>query len=259
MLDNDLDLIGCIWCGKQNVIYSIEHILPEALGCPPNFLLKGAVCAECNNGLAYLDQALLKQYELITFFKGVPRKKGKAPTVESWAAMRGRRGPHGPEFMVNAGPGRCDAWGKPLAAANASNGITDAKIERFGDVGKVTFSVTFGDDPRFIPSIYKVAVSALAHWHGPAFVLNEKFDPVRRFVLTGKGPFQSILISREEKLTHRFSPPYANKSRTALVMPMEIFGVEFYVDFLPEQVGLRHITSQLVMSGATQWTKLPVL
>lgn len=80
----------CLWCGSEEFRPSIEHILPEALACPPGFVLRDCVCRPCNNGLAHIDQALLKKFELVTFIKGVRRKKGKPPSVVSWPSLRGR-------------------------------------------------------------------------------------------------------------------------------------------------------------------------
>lgn len=83
--------------------------------------------------------------------------------------------------MLNAGPGRVDAWGKSLLPANNLHGIADAKIKVNGRLGKVTFTQTFGDDPKF-RALYKVALSSLAHWLGPSYVRSSHLDEARRFV-----------------------------------------------------------------------------
>jgi hypothetical protein len=249
---------GCLWCGQTEFEPSIEHILPEALGCPPDFVLKNSVCKQCNNGLAHIDQALLKQFEVMTFIKGVRRKKRRKPSIDSWPALRGRHGENGPELMLNAGPGRVDAWGKSLVPAHNSNGISDAKLDINGIVGTVTFSQSFGDDPKFIRGLYKVAVSALAYWHGSAYVRDERFEAVRRYVLTGEGLFGVILFPSQEVTGHKFRPPFSDRRNTVLGLAFTIFGIEFIVDLLPEQNGLRRLHSELVMQGARQWTRLPL-
>lgn len=66
----------CIWCKRPVRKTNIEHILPESLGCPPQFVLQGCVCMSCNNSLGHVDQALLKQFEIVAFMHGVPRKGG---------------------------------------------------------------------------------------------------------------------------------------------------------------------------------------
>lgn len=248
----------CIWCGSEEFQPSLEHILPEALACPPGFVLTDCVCRRCNNGLAHIDQALLKQFELMTFIKGVRRKKGKPPTVESWPSLRGRHGDKGTELMINAGPGRVDAWGKSLLPANNSHGIADARMDVDGHVAKVTFTQAFGDDPKFIRALYKVALSSLAHWLGPSYARSRNLEGVRKFVLTGEGSFGVILFPSQEVTGHKFPPPFSDKMNAVLGMAFTIFGIEFIVDFLPDQKAMRRLHSGLVMQGARQWTRLPL-
>ncbi|MCF6319932.1 MAG: HNH endonuclease, partial [Proteobacteria bacterium] len=72
----------CIWCGKFNQDKDIEHIIPEALGCPKDFFLdNGVVCKKCNNNLAYLDRAVIGDFKIPAFLAGVTKKKNKSPKV----------------------------------------------------------------------------------------------------------------------------------------------------------------------------------
>lgn len=174
-----------MWCGSTSFKPSIEHVLLDALGCPHDFVLKDCVCRPCNNGLAVIDQVLLKQFEIMTFIKGVRRKKGRPPTVEAWPSVRGRRRNGRPELSINAGPGNVDAWGKALKPARASHGIADLQFERDADLGRVTLTQTFGDDPKFTRAIYKVAISSFAYHMGPELVRQTEFDAVRSYVTNG--------------------------------------------------------------------------
>ena len=67
----------CIWCRKDYASLSREHIIPEALGGNEQVVLRDAVCASCNNGLATIDRALVKQFEIIAFMFGVRGKNRK--------------------------------------------------------------------------------------------------------------------------------------------------------------------------------------
>jgi len=42
------------------------------LGCPPELELRDTTCADCNNRLGTIDQALLKSFEAISVMYGVP-------------------------------------------------------------------------------------------------------------------------------------------------------------------------------------------
>ena len=76
----------CIWC-RERPGTSLEHIAPDALGCPPDFVLTKGVCTECNQKNGQLDRALLTPFEIMTVMKGIPRKKGKKPTVDGFASF----------------------------------------------------------------------------------------------------------------------------------------------------------------------------
>lgn len=248
----------CIWCGSTIFEPSIEHVLPDSLGCPPDFVLRDCVCRPCNNGLAVIDQALLKQFEIMTFIKGVRRKKGRAPTVEAWPSVRGRHKNGRPELSINAGPGNVDAWGKALKPARASHGIADLQFERVDHLGKVSFSQTFGDDPKFIRAIYKVAISSFVYHMGPELVRQTKFDAARNFVTAGGGRFEAILINRAGSNLHEFGPPATNDDRSGWVVSFTIFGIQFITDLCHGQKALAKMTSMLVMEAHSNWTKLPL-
>src|ERR1035437_9160986 len=80
----------CIWCSGIANGRDIEHIIPQALGCPTNFVLAGtSVCLKCNNGLAHLDRAVSDEFDFLTFVSGVPRKNGKQPVISSRGNVRG--------------------------------------------------------------------------------------------------------------------------------------------------------------------------
>jgi len=42
----------CIWCKSEHTDRSVEHIVPESLGCPRELVLRnGEVCDVCNSRL----------------------------------------------------------------------------------------------------------------------------------------------------------------------------------------------------------------
>lgn len=44
----------------------------------------------CNNGLAYLDKAVVDEFDILAFWSRVPRKKKKTPVVNSRGNFRGQ-------------------------------------------------------------------------------------------------------------------------------------------------------------------------
>lgn len=74
----------CIWCKKTNQPPSVEHIIPEVVGCPDGFVLNnGEVCRPCNNRLGHADRAIAHEFDFVLHHFNVPRKRGKPPEIRS--------------------------------------------------------------------------------------------------------------------------------------------------------------------------------
>jgi len=94
--------LRCIWCTKLNSDKDIEHIFPEAIGCPKGFHLEGGVvCKFCNNSLAYLDQAVTSEFEIPAFMVNVIGKKNKSPKISSYGNLKGEYINSEKTFFIN--------------------------------------------------------------------------------------------------------------------------------------------------------------
>lgn len=248
----------CIWCGERRLVFSIEHVIPDALACPDWLTLRDCVCAPCNTRLGRLDRALLKQFELLTVMKGVRRKRGKRPTIDNWPSVGGRVGPHGPEIFVNGGPEPMSAAGRTLRPAHRSHGVSGISFVQDGAFGTMSFSMTFGDDPRFLRSIYKVAYSALAYFEGPSAALAPHCEAVRAFVKTGDGAFAAMMTDAVNPDSISIEPPRRKPDHPCLVIVISILGVSFLLDLAPHQDGLKELIAA-AESGVMgpRWTVLP--
>jgi hypothetical protein len=92
----------CIWCLNESTVNHVEHIVPEALGCPDNFVLTNEeVCIKCNNGLGHIDQAVIDDFDFPAFMAGIPRKGGKPPIISSRGNVKGAVEPNGPGISFN--------------------------------------------------------------------------------------------------------------------------------------------------------------
>lgn len=247
----------CIWCGIAKFEPSLEHILPEALGCPPGFVLANDVCKKCNNQFGHLDQALLRQFELITFLGNVPRKRGKAPSLDNWSSIAGRKTDTGPQLHINGGPGSFEALSKTLKPIQETRDIENLSFQTSNGTATVKFSQRFGDDPKFVRALYKVAFGAAVFWHGPVIGSGTGMTAVRKFVRKGKGQFSAILIGGSGRHDHYFGPPYGGRDTYYWAVGMRIFGIEFVMDFDPEQRLIAKMKDQLTTQGYKNWTILP--
>lgn len=247
----------CIWCLSASYKPSLEHIVPDAIGCPEGFVLRDGVCAACNNGLGHLDQALLRQFEVQAFLCGIPRKGGRRPSLESWAGLAGRWTPDGPELHLNAGPDAQEAYGRRLSPASASTGIRDASVKVDGAEATTRFSMAFGADPKFTRAIYKIALGTVAYFLGVEAAASTPFDPVRAFVRKGEGPFRVLLLSEVGEIASQVSPPWSHPD--GMSVPMTLLGVDLIADLDPAQRGINKLVDHL-SAGEVQygWWLLPL-
>jgi hypothetical protein len=247
----------CIWCGAAKFKPSLEHILPEALGCPPGFILSNDVCSKCNNGFGHLDRALLRQFELLTFLGNVPRKRGKPPSLDSWSSILGRYTKSGPELHINGGPGPAEAFGRTLKPAQATKDLENLSFQAAGGLATVKFSQRFGDDPKFVRALYKVAFGLAVYWLGPAIASMPEMAAVKKFVRKGRGGFSAVLVGASSSQDHYFQPPYRGEDSSYLAVGMRIFGIDFVVDFDPQQRLTAKMKDLLTVQGHQNWTILP--
>jgi hypothetical protein len=205
-----------------------------------------------------LDRALLRQFELMAFIGNVPRKGGRRPSLDSWASIAGRYAKGGPEMHINGGPGLIEALGKTLKPVPATREIENVSFEVSGATATLKFSQRFGDDPKFIRALYKVAVGVTVFWLGPHVVRGAEMNAVRKFVKKGKGAFKILMLGRSGGMCHRFSPPYKGTSTPFLAVGMRIFGVDFLADFDPGQRLIAAMENKLLEEGFENWAIIPV-
>ena len=134
------DAARCIWCGISPA-NSIEHILPEALGCPEGFILSEGVCRICNSKNGKLDRALLKPFEITTVVKGILRKRGKQPTIDGFSTVASGHDENGPILYFNREKFAVDTpLGKKLGPTSKLDEIENVEWNHLGD-GKVNIKI----------------------------------------------------------------------------------------------------------------------
>lgn len=214
---------------------SVEHIIPEALGCPENFVLTdGVVCKSCNNGLAHLDRAVFDDFDMIAFLANVPRKGGRAPSVRGRGNLVATLGSDGPEISINMDPeARVAHDGTPLGAFGRSQRNVKATFKRAGNTADMSYSADIGRSPKFVQGITKIAFSAFAYFRGPEAALSEQFAPIRAFVRSGAGQ-RPVLMTLSEDMLYRNEawPPYRSEhDEYSIVFRLAV--AEFLVDLSP--------------------------
>lgn len=232
----------CIWCQQEYERLSVEHGIPQALGCPEALVMRDVSCARCNNSLGIVDQALVKQFEIATVVFGVRRKKGRRPTIDSWRSITSKHHADGPHIFLNGGPGIVEAEGKRLYPGAKSNRIYDVWMER--EANRMGFTQEFGNDPRFVPALYKIGLNLIAKHYGAVAAADSRYDHIRAFVL-GRPDARELRVAMESgggsgPITSASNPIVRGGCEFPL-FSVTILGVAFLLDMSPKQLGLRDL------------------
>jgi len=253
-------MCNCIWCKKRNSDADIEHIIPEALGCPENFVLTGgAVCGTCNNGLGHLDRAVLDEFDIPVFMSGIRGKSG-LPQVNSRGNMVGHWTAEGPIIFINMERTPVKILdGRALAAAGKSKRNVKATVNHIGNIGKVSFQTRMGEGRKFVRGIVKIAFSSLAFFH-PSEVLAADFDSIRCFVTKGLGARKIIWMpAPDDTFKNEVRPPLRHESGDYYAVSFRLAMVDFIVDLSPD-LRLFEIFKEKAyeLYGAKGWSWLPL-
>lgn len=251
---------GCIWCLGPTDGDHDEHIIPEVIGCPESFVLPGtAVCRKCNNGLAHLDQAVADEFDFLAFMAGVPRKKGRPPVIKSRGNVVASMESSGPTFTFNMEKHPVTAHdGSILAPFRGSQRNIRGTFSKEGDVGTISFDLAFGNNPKFVRGLTKIAFSSLAYFLGASVARASSFKAIRNFVLVGSGK-RHVLVSEARDAEYRNSAwaPYVSRSG-GYAVTFRIAHVVFLVDLTEGEADLPIFEAKVrEQYGDVGWCTLP--
>lgn len=208
----------CIYClSDDGTFTSEEHIFPETLLGDEIYLPKGYVCDKCNNGISSILDNLLIKFEPIAFLwvQFTPYTKGgKLPKVS-----------FGNMTIEKTDPNHIQITAKDKSAR--------PRNEKILDDGQHAFNLQWTgrklDWKRLARAIYKIALGFVAYDHGHGVALNEKYQPVRDFILTGNSFPNNMLVSTKSK-PHPSVRSYSDLSFGGTPYFIDIFGMIFFVN-----------------------------
>ncbi|MGO8990712.1 MAG: HNH endonuclease [bacterium] len=154
------ELAICIYCMKDSSgVRSLEHVIPEALGCKET-LPKGYVCDDCNNYFSEMDKCvLLNRY--IALHVGAEEIRGKRGKIRRQIGER-LRFPEKGAFEIILGP------------RTITPGTQKVEFE-------LEQSKEF-DELLFARGIHKMAFNSYTSQFGRRDALRSRFDNLRRYV-----------------------------------------------------------------------------
>jgi len=237
----------CIWCLQPASDRDVEHIFPEALGCPAHLTLSGTtVCRKCNNGLAHLDQVVADDFDFLTVMDGIPRKGGRPPEIASRGNVYGVGAAEGPVIFFNLeSVSHTTPNGKTVAPFRGRERDIRPSMKRMADgKGEVSFEVAFGQHRKFARGLYKIALSSIAYLLGPERALQEKYDWVRGYVRHG-GARRHVLLTAAASPGFGLAsyPPFVSESGEE-AMDIRIGPAEFLLDLTENEVQLMSLVNK---------------
>lgn len=251
----------CIWCLEHAEGKHEEHIIPEALGCPPDFVLPGTiVCRKCNNGLADLDQAVIDEFDFQTFISGVPKKKRRPPAIRSRGNVIATVERDGPTYSINMDSVPVKAHdGSQLAPYRGSKRDVRAKFAKEGNVARINFDIPFGQNRKFLRGITKIAFSSLTFFLGAPLACSPIFSSIRNFVRHDIGNRHLLLsFNSDNTYTNRVWPPYVSSSGNYTVA-FRLVTIEFLVDLSEDESFFTTAQSKASeLLGEKNWCTLPI-
>lgn len=251
----------CIWCKTPNNSKAIEHIIPEALGCPDEFIFSdGTVCERCNNKLGHIDRAVIDEYDLILFQHGVPRKKGRSPAVRSRGNFIADYDQEGKKFMaINMNRDSVEGPdGSKIAGFKNSERNVNGSFEPIGKAGRISYSITFGKPKKFRRGIVKIAFSSIAYFLGSNQLLSSEYDGIRRFVKSGYGD-RPILLTKNDDLNFKNQVWSPFERDDFYGVTFRLGPVEYFVDLSPDGNFFDELLDMKKrQSGDDSWTYLPI-
>lgn len=230
---------------------SREHIVPESLWPEgpeqlPPVLPPGAVCDVCNNRFSRLEQELQEALGVLKVFVTPITKKGKPPSVVLPNAIIDRT-TSGPVLYLNAGktPSLLPNGRKLQPPPLRGKGLRDIEVKIDGVLAKVTFSSAMPlHRPPVLQALHKIALEFYAFCRGVEAVMDQSFDPVRSYVLTGHPP-RGVLMPRRSSASlgqegHAVQL-LAKEGLWQKVVHIKLCGIEFLVSLSEDLADLREI------------------
>ncbi len=205
-----------MFCRATTQREPVEHIVPEGLvghqpfqvgfgsiiAEPRKYLLldHDEVCRRCNHKLGRLDGYLQDQLGFLrTYWNPVGTKSGQPASAKRPGMFAEHKG-DGPHVSLNMEDHPIvTPYGVRIPAAGSNEmavRIKDFKVE--GRFATLTIEQPTRMNKKFVRALHKIAFELLCLNRGPDFVLQPKYDPLREYILHGRGAREMVLTCSAE-------------------------------------------------------------
>lgn len=264
----------CIFCRAATNREATEHIVPEGLVGHQPFEIKfgsviadpkrlllldhDEVCRRCNHRLGTLDHYLQAQLGFLrTYWNPIGTKSGKVATAQRPGMYAERRsgGPHialnlEDHAIVTADGVRIPPAGKEELAVR----VKDFKVN--GRIATLTIQQPVRMNKKFVRALHKIAFELLCFQKGPELVLESMYDPIRDYVLLGRGN-REIVLTRSAEAGAWENPHFGLTYDPAWPGWLGIIRLAstFYIDLSPANVFFAKATpASLAANNLLKWS-----
>lgn len=247
------DEMKCILCKEPTTPSEPEeHIVEEGFIGHVEFLIEssgglvstdhltlrnGEVCGRCNNAVAPLGEHLQKQLGVYkVLFNAIGTKSGKSAKFERPGFYMYREGGH-VHMVINGEPHSITAPDGHVVqpAKNHPEGIQSTGFEHEGGLARTGFNQPMRFNKKFSRALHKIAFELLCHRLGRNHVLDSRYDPLREYVLRGRGS-RAIAMATKAEIGPHVQPKIhlvAVPERDAWICELGL-GMTFIVDLSPD-------------------------
>jgi hypothetical protein len=226
---------------------SVEHLLPDALGCPNELAIENIVCRKCNNNLGFVDRGLISDLEVFAFFAGVRRKGGRPPAIRSLAGIAGGIAKDGPELYINAGPGAIETPYGKIKPSTKSTGLYDVIVDSdriSSSQLNIKFKFDIGKNRNFVRGAYKVGFGFFGFLVGFEECFKPRFDQIRKFVVSGVGSFR-LIVRQSEIIDSAIHSKLIRYDNECVHLDFALFGLQFTLDLDRRQSAIQQEADRL--------------
>ena len=218
------------------------------------------VCKKCNNELAYLDRAVLDEFDFITFYKGILRKKNKKPEINSRGNIVAKYTKNGPEIFINAEKhGIMLEDGTQLTAYKKNS-----RSAKFDDIeikdiaASVSIKIDFGQGKNFVRGLTKIAINGFVYIGGYDTVISSAFNSIREYVKHGGVKRKSLILKAPDDEYILAIKTITKNENGQYIAVIRIGSIHFIIDLSPDGSVIDEISkAAMTLYGKQGWVTIP--
>jgi hypothetical protein len=261
---------NCILCRAPTSGEPEEHIVPEGLIGDLEFvssdparpaterlvLSEDEVCKKCNTErTSRLDEHLQKRLAFIKpFLNRVGTKRGR-PATTTLPGFYARGRSNGPEVVFNAADIAIHQGDNVIPSAKGKTRAVKSSFDESSGTIRVTYRVKF--TKKFIRALHKIAFELLCKHKGAEYVLHDRFDALRGYILRGIG-VRWVAVLRDNVAGPSMWRPGFQLERHGddnWIVEVKLGGV-YRIDLSPDSEAIRRVAHN--EQAREQWQIFPV-